>query len=219
MCNLYSNKIPHEAMRQMFDVKPERSDLGNMPALTAIYPKYEAPIVTFGEGERSLIRAAWGFLTPNKSKKTGNWLKPSAWNNTRDDKVLTAPLWKDSFQNRRCLVPASAYAEATGRNPATFHWFNVKDAEGFAFAGIWKHQHGRIGDTDIDAMVYSVMTTTPNDLAAQYHNRMPVIIAPEAYETWLTGGAEAAYGLVSPFPSDRIQLVGEGVGLREEPEI
>ncbi|WP_254695375.1 SOS response-associated peptidase [Oceanicola sp. D3] len=210
--------MPHEAMRQLFDVPVARTDLGNMPALPAIYPKYDAPIVTSGDGQRSLIRAHWGFLTPNKSKKTGNWLKPQAWNNTRDDKIRSASLWKDSFVNRRCLVPATAYAEAIGRNPAMYHWFNVADAAGFAFAGIWRHQRGTLGETEIDAMVFSIVTTSPNSLAAHYHTRMPLVLAPDDYEMWLNGDPDEAVELLEAFPAERMQVIGEGIGMREEPE-
>ncbi|MFX4298173.1 MULTISPECIES: SOS response-associated peptidase family protein [Roseobacteraceae] len=218
MCNLYSSKMPHEAMRQLFAVPAARTDLGNMPALPAIYPKYEAPIVTAEDGQRTLVRSHWGFLTPNKSKKTGNWLKPQAWNNTRDDKIRSASLWSDSFTNRWCLIPATAYAEATGRNPATFHWFNVAGAEGFACAGIWKQQRGTVGDTVIDTLVFSMVTTSPNELAAKYHNRMPLILDSDHYDTWLHGDPDDAFELLEPYPADQMQVIGEGVGLREEPD-
>lgn len=217
MCNLYSNKMPHDAMRQMFGVAPARADLGNLPALAAIFPKYEAPIVTQTNEGRALVRAKWGFLTPNKSKKTGKWLKPQAWNNTRDDKIRTASLWKGSFSERRCLVPATAYAEATGKNPATFHWFGVKGADGFAFAGIWKHQSGILGETEVDAIVHSVVTTSPNELAKRYHNRMPVVLAPDDYDAWLCGNEDQAFDLLRPFPAQDMEIIGEGEGLREEP--
>ena len=157
------------------------------------------------------------FLTPNKSKKTGNWLKPSAWNNTRDDKIRTAPLWRGSFEHGRCLVPATAYAEATGRNPATYHWFSIKDAEAFAFAGIWKIQKGVVGDTHIDSAVHSIVTTSPNHLTKAYHHRMPVILAASDYEEWLTATPDAAFDLLRPFPAEQMQIVQEGQGLREGP--
>ncbi|MDA8746651.1 hypothetical protein N9M66_00385 [Litoreibacter sp.] len=57
MCNLYSSTMPHDAMRQLYNVSDENSDLGNMPALTAIYPKYEAPIVKVDGDKRSLVRS------------------------------------------------------------------------------------------------------------------------------------------------------------------
>jgi putative SOS response-associated peptidase YedK len=218
MCNLYSNTMPHDAMRDLFSVPPGNTHLGNMPALRAIYPKYEAPVIRLSEdGERELVRCHWGFLTPNKSKKTGEWLKSQAWNNTRDDKITSAPLWRDSFAKRRCLVPATAYAEATGRSPATFHWFKVNDADAFAFAGIWKHQVGKVGDVEIDASFYSVVTTSPNELAAEYHNRMPVVLAAADHDEWLHAEPDDAFKLLRPFPSDRMHVAGSGEGMREEP--
>jgi putative SOS response-associated peptidase YedK len=218
MCNLYSSMMPPEAMRQLFDVKRSGDHLGNAEPLSAIYPKYLAPIVTADDGERSLVKASWGFLTPNKSKKTGKWLKPSAWNNTRDNKIQKIPLWRASFENRRCLIPGTAYAEAAGRNPATFHWFNVKGAAGFAFAGIWKAHKANVGETEIDGTYFSMVTTEPNELAAKYHNRMPVILSPDNYEAWLTADAVDAFKLLKPFPAELMQVIASGEGMRSEPD-
>jgi len=84
MCNLYSATMPVEAVRHLFAFSPDLDRLGNSEPLPAIYPKYRASIVTIEDGDRFLTRARWGFLKPNKSKKTGKWLKLQAWNNTRD---------------------------------------------------------------------------------------------------------------------------------------
>ena len=216
MCNIYANTMPVDAMRQLFDMVSGNVAVGNMEPLPAVYPKYDAPIVAMEEGERVLRRSSWGFLTPNKSKKTGKWLKPRAWNNTRDDKIRSTGLWKDSFENRRCLIPGTSYSEATGRNPATHHWFNVAGAEGFAFAGIWKHQTGFLGDEEIDQQVYSMVTTEPNAFASKYHNRMPVILVPDDYEAWLTGEPDEAFELLRPSTGE-LCLLGEGKGMRSEP--
>ncbi len=210
----------HDAMRRLFDVAPERSDLGNFAPLPAIYPKADAPIVLIGDdGKRRLGTSSWGFLTPKKSKKTGNWIKPAAWNNTRDDKVRTAPLWKAAFEERRCLVPATAYAEATGRNPATYHWFRVKCAEGFAFAGIWKRFEGVVGDTEVSGIFHSVLTTAPNELAATVHNRMPVVLNPESHARWLEGTPDEAAELIVPSLAEDMEIFGSGEGMRREPEL
>jgi len=217
MCNLHSNMMPVEAMRRLFDVAHERASLGNMEPLRAIYPKYEAPIVTVDSGERSLKRSHWGFLTPNKSKKTGKWLKPSAWNNTRDDKIQTSGLWTNSFTHRRCLIPATAYAEATGRNPATYHWFGFEGIEGFALAGIWKYQDETVGDSAVDTVVHSMVTTSASEFASQYHNRMPVILDDADYKTWLSGTAEDAFKLLRPMESHLTRL-GGGIGVTKWPQ-
>ena len=216
MCNLHSNLATHDAMRRRFGVSVENSNLGNMPSLPGIFPKYEAPIVALGAtGQRGLIRSSWGFLTPNKSKKTGAWLKPSAWNNTRDDKIQTSGLWRGAFEGRRCLVPATAYAEATGRNPATYHWIRVQNAQAFAFAGIWQYRKGIVGDTEIDGIFHSVVTTAANGFAAKYHTRMPLILDADDYETWLTGRVADAANLLRPF-GGQLEMFAEGVGLTKE---
>ena len=126
-------------------------------------------------------------------------------------------MWRDSFEKRRCLVPATAYAEATGRSPATFHWFKVNDIEAFAFAGIWKDQKGKVGDMEIDASSYSVVTTSPNGLASKFHNRMPALLAAADYDEWLNAEPDEAFKLLRPFPAERMHVAGSGEGLREEP--
>lgn len=218
MCNLYSNQTSKELMQGLFSVAPDNSKIGNAQPLTAIFPKYEAPIVAVGKsGERSLINAHWGFLTPSKSKRTGAWNKPAAWNNARDDKLLTAGLWKGSFANRRCLIPASAYCESTGKKPnTTYHWFRPEGAMAFAFAGIWRYQKEMVGDTPVDSVVYSMVTTSPSQAMSKYHHRMPLILSTDKYDTWLTGSAENAMHCVLPF-EDPMELIGEGIGMKSCP--
>ncbi|GFE52313.1 hypothetical protein So717_40660 [Roseobacter cerasinus] len=92
----------------------------------------------------------------------------------------------------------------------------MKDAEGFAFAGIWKRQAGVVGDTETNATVYSIMTASPNSFAAQYHTPMPfilLILPPQSYDTWLNGPPDAAYSLLGGIS----QLIGEGEGMPEQP--
>ncbi|MEM6499647.1 MAG: SOS response-associated peptidase [Pseudomonadota bacterium] len=218
MCNLYSNTTTQQAMRDIFDVVEGADKLGNFAPLPAIYPKHMAPIVAIGsEGTRSLVNSHWGFLTPNKSKKTGAWLKPQAWNNARSEKIETNGLWKASFENRRCLIPATGFAEATGRNPATYHWFRMPDVEAFAFAGIWKYQKETVGETEVDTVVHSMVMTEANGFMSDYHNRMPVLLSPASYETWLTGATEDAAAHMRPAINEALEMFGEGAGLRSEP--
>ncbi|MHA3980877.1 SOS response-associated peptidase [Halovulum sp. GXIMD14794] len=221
MCNLYSATTAQQAMRQLFSVAPGRDRLGNFEPLPAIYPNYDGPVVRKAEdGERELVSLAWGFRTTNRSKKTGNLIKPNAWNNARDDKLQRASLWKESFQKRRCLVPGSSFCEAKGRNPAIYHWFAMAGDEPrppFAFAGLWRLSRYETKDGPGKAETYTMITTTPNELVKPVHPaRMPVILAPEDYETWMDGSAEEAFVLLKPFPADRMQIVSKGEGERSD---
>lgn len=133
--------MPVEAMRRLFAVKAEHDGLGNAEPLPAIFPKGSSPIVSIDEdGHRRLETAHWGFVLPQKSKKTSGPIQPKAINNARDDKLRTSRFWKSSFEKRRCLLPATNFCEAKGRNPATYVWFGLRGEEArppFAFAGIW----------------------------------------------------------------------------------
>jgi putative SOS response-associated peptidase YedK len=205
-------------MRQLFDVAPIRSDIGNAEPRTAIWPKYPGPVVRIGDdGERELVDMNWGFLTKNVSKKTGKELKPQAWNNARDDKVMTNGLWKDSFVQRRCLVPASSFREAKGRSPATDFWFALKGDQArppFAMAGLWRSMSPALSLADSTGLMHTVVTTASNDIVRPVHpSRMVVILDPSDYETWLTGSAEDALALLRPYPAERMEIVMEGIGI------
>lgn len=209
MCNLYANGTAQTMMRQLFKVRPEQDRLGNYGGLAAIWPKYEAPVVRLdADGERELLHMHWGFLTPQVSKKTGKPIKPAAWNNARDDKLRTAPLWKDSFRNRRCLIPASAFCETKGRNPAIDMWFGVgqeRDPSPFAFAGLWRQGQPGVDGEEGQWLTHTMVTTVANDLVKPVHPlRMPVILDPEDYDTWLQGDDDAAFVLLEPYPPNRM---------------
>ena len=64
------------------------------------------------DGERELVNLNWGFVLLQKG------LAPRRVTNVRDDKILTSKFWRPSFEQRRCLVPASSYCEPKGEKPA-----------------------------------------------------------------------------------------------------
>jgi putative SOS response-associated peptidase YedK len=77
----------------------------------------------------------------------------------------------------------------------------MKDESLFGFAGLWerwKAPHGEKIET------FTIITGEPNDLIRPLHDRMPVIIAPEDFDTWLGGSPEEAQDLLKPFPSERM---------------
>nr|WP_281244867.1 SOS response-associated peptidase family protein [Sulfitobacter brevis] len=105
-------------MRRLFDVPAANDLLGNAEPLRAIYPKNDGPVVrVILEGSRDLKAMHWGFVMPQKSKKTGDPIQPKAINNARDDKIRISRFWKASFESRRCLVPATSFGEAQRSSP------------------------------------------------------------------------------------------------------
>jgi len=221
MCNLFSNTMPVAAMRRLFDVGGDQDHLGNAEPLVAIFPKGQAPIVGTGEdGNRWLKTSHWGFVLPQLSKRTGEPIQPKAVNNARDDKLRTSAFWKSSFEKRRCLIPATSFCEAKGRNPATYVWFGVKGPQfrtPFALAGVWRSFNGNYGGEHRDMITSSMVTSLPNELTRQTHpDRMPVILHADDFETWLSGPPDAAFALLRPFPAEEMLIHQSGRGLKSD---
>ena len=212
MCNLYSITRTPEAVRRLFRVQQNRA--AAFEPKNAYFPGYDAPIIrkAADDGERELVTANWGFVLLRNGKA------PRRVTNVRDDKLLTSSFWKNSFDQRRCLVPASSYCEPKGEKPATWHWFALNGDEDrplFAFPGIWRRYNGPLkkDGPNVDLEVFAFMTTEPNELTAgSNHERMPVLLSTEEQcETWLNGSAKEAYALARSFPAEMMRIVQSGV--------
>jgi putative SOS response-associated peptidase YedK len=71
-----------------------------------------------------------------------------------------------------------------------------------ALAGLWENWRSPAGEW---VRSFAIITTTPNELCAEIHNRMPVILPPEAWPTWLgeqPADARQLKSLLAPYPSD-----------------
>ena len=176
MCNLYSMTRARDAMLRLFRVSDNRAAF--VEPKSSIFPGYVAPVVRKADdGERELVNLNWGFVLLQKG------LAPRRVTNVRDDKILTSKFWRPSFEQRRCLVPASSYCEPKGVKPAVRHCFAVNGEEerpSFAFPGAWTRYRGPLKkDGNVDQEVFAFMTTEPNALTQSInHERMPVGNAP-----------------------------------------
>ena len=133
MCNLYSMTRNRDAILRLFRLSHNR--VAAFDPQDAIFSGYVAPVVRKAEdGERELVNPNWGFILLQKDRA------PRRVTNVRDDKILTSKFWRPSFEQRRCLVPASSYCEPKGEKPATWHWFAIDGDDTrpvFAFPGVW----------------------------------------------------------------------------------
>src|SRR4051812_45876796 len=124
--------------------------------------------------------------------------------NARAETVATKPAFRAAYKKRRCLVVADGYYEwkpaGKRKQPCLFR---LKGREPFAFAGLWEHweRDGQAVET------CALLTTEPNDLQRPIHDRMPVVLSPEAREVWLDPAVEpdALAGLLGPFPAERME--------------
>lgn len=180
MCNLYRMTKATGEVASWFAARSDAAaNVGS-----EVYPGYPGLVIAGGE----LVSMTWGFPLAMNSKKTGKPLKPKPVNNTRTDK-LDSFFWRYSFEERRCLIPLTAWAEAQGpRGQMTRTWMSMPDADLFACAGIWR-------DSDEWGRCYSMVMTDAAGPAADVHNRMPVLLAPADYPVWTDGAPAEAKAL------------------------
>ena len=143
--------------------------------------------------ELSLMR--WG-LIPSWAKDSSG---AASMINARSETASTKPAFRDALKSRRCLIPADGFYEwkRDGQNKQPF-CFEVNDGQLFAFAGLWERWKNPSGDW---VKTCSILTTTPNDVTAAVHDRMPVFLDPDAYDVWLDPGmtsVAAASELLKP---------------------
>jgi len=186
MCNLYRMTSSVDAIRELFSLVDTGGS--NHAPLFEIFPGYEAPVIVAGESSRRLDRMRWGWPPFGEVK--------SPVTNIRN---LTSPMWRSALADpaRRCLVPVTAFSEwSAAPDPATGkkrkHWFALRDADLFAFAGLWR--------PTAEGPRYAFLTCAPNQIVGRIHPKaMPVILSQRDEVTaWLAGDAAEAAALQRP---------------------
>ena len=188
MCNLYRMTKNTDEVAKWFDLV---ESLGGANFAAEVYPGYPGLVAAKGE----LKQMTWGFPLVMKGKN-GQPMKPKPVNNARTDK-LGSFFWRYSFEERRCLIPVSAWAEAQGPKSAkTRTWMSRPDTELFAVAGVWR-------ESDEFGLAFSmVMTDSAGSACAEVHSRMPVLLADKDFEQWVSGSPDDAKELCVAWAGD-----------------
>jgi len=165
-----------------------------------VAPTQRIVVIPTVDGQREARRMRWG-LVPS-------WAKDSKIGanciNARADSITSKPAFRAAFQSSRCLIPADSFYEwqsgPQGKQP---YRITLADGSMFAFAGLWERWRNPATDESIESCC--IVTCDTNELTAKFHDRMPVIIAKEDYDTWLTGTPEQALALLKPYPADEMR--------------
>lgn len=173
MCGRYRLTANYEALQERFNLNAQQS--------TTYSPSYNiAPtqdilaIVRAKQGPSPAI-LRWG-LIPSRTQPTEQALQKGHIN-ARCETADLLPSFRDPFKHRRCLVPADTFYEwaRTGERKTPFH-ITLKTKEPFAMAGLWDKWTGPQGEIRYTC---AILTTEPNELVKDIHNRMPVILDRE----------------------------------------
>jgi len=150
-----------------------------------VAPTQDAPVVTLRDGVRTLEMMRWG-LVPFWA---GSGRKAPLMINARVESLDDKPMFRDSLQRRRCLVPADGFFEwKHAGKQATPMYIHPEPRRVFAFAGLWARAKTDAGELHS----FTIVTGPPNALVAPIHDRMPVVLDRSAWAMWLDPSLDAA---------------------------
>src|SRR5215467_9084324 len=178
MCGRYRLSRRKEIIEEYFDAADWQDDWS--PRYN-IAPTQSVPVVRQNPKEpiRQISLMKWGLIA-HWSKSASDAARTI---NARSETAATKPAFGGPLKFRRCLIPADGFYEwkRTGTAKQPF-CFEVRAGELFAFAGLWERWRDPEGDWIRSC---SILTTTPNAVTSQVHDRMPVILDKTDYELWL----------------------------------
>ena len=202
MCGRVRLSSDVSEIKLVFSIPPHRPTPNTAPSWN-VAPTAPVPVVRYDAkaGERSLDILRWG-LVPFWAKD----LKVGFSNiNAKAEGIEGKPAFREAFQRRRCLVPVDNFYEwkkvAAGKQP---YAIALADRRLMALAGLWENWRSPAGEW---VRSFAIITTTPNELCAELHNRMPVILGPRVWPEWL--GEEPAdparlKAVLEPYPAEEM---------------
>ncbi len=194
MCGRYSLSKSKIELEERFQAEllPDFSPRYN------IAPTQLVPVIT-SQSPKGFSFFYWG-ITPDFGKN-----RPVAQKliNAKAETVSEKVSFKNSFQKRRCLIPADGFYEwkRLGKKTKIPYRFTLREDELFSFAGIWEEYESEAGEIQ---HTFLILTTTPNDSVSEIHDRMPVILKKEMEKKWLDPYTSEAdlQAMLNPYPAD-----------------
>lgn len=179
MCGRFALYADYAALLERFNIEEAALEQGLYEKNYNVAPSQQIAAVINDGKQNRLGTFHWG-LIPSWAKDHKIGYKMI---NARGETAAEKPSFRTAFRKRRCLIPASAFYEwkkgEGGKTPMLIH---LEDDELFAFAGLWESWKAQDGQ-----MVHSctILTTEPNALMAEIHDRMPVILSKSDEQVWL----------------------------------
>ena len=178
MCGRFTLRTAMNILLQEFHA--ELRDEVNLKPRYNVAPTQDVPVIVRGDsGARELTIMRWG-LVPHWAKGQ----KIPLLINARADTVAEKPAFRDAFKRRRGLMLADGFYEWQQPAKQPFY-FRRRGGKPFAFAAIWApaNEPGGIGSA-------ALITTEPNEMVAQVHDRMPVLLTADDAPAWLDSTTE-----------------------------
>lgn len=167
-----------DGVRTLFPFEPYVRDRN-------VFPKTKADIIVQTDGFFQMLSAWFWLFDPDSQSVSAALSSPYRTFNARTESVFERKTFRDPIRNDRCIIPAFGFFEGTGSKGDKQPWFFSTNDEPMALAGIHREWHDPMSTTKQTEHSFAILTVEPNDLVAQYHDRMPVILKPSQFKSWL----------------------------------
>ncbi len=146
-------------------------------------PTMSLPVVVQGKGksreEREVLPMRWGLIPSWWSQPN----LPASTINARSEEAAVKPMWRAALQHSRCLVPALGWYEWQARPEGKVPYFvHAPAMAGISFAGLWSEWKNPAGEAQLS---FAILTRAASPTLAAMHHRMPLVLAPTAWDAWL----------------------------------
>ncbi|TCN24821.1 SOS response-associated peptidase [Mesobacillus foraminis] len=179
MCGRFTLTADFEQLIERFEIESFHLDDEYVPSYN-IAPSQSVLAVINNGHINKMGYLKWG-LIPSWAKEPSIGYKMI---NARGESLMEKPSFKNAYRKKRCLVIADSFYEwsRVGGKKKIPMRIKLKTDEVFAMAGLWEQWKTPIGDSVFSC---TVITTAPNQLVRNIHDRMPVILRPEDEKVWL----------------------------------
>jgi putative SOS response-associated peptidase YedK len=203
MCGAYGFSV--KEAKKVYDRFEVVNTLPDLKPRWNLRPGQMNPVIT-SQSPNKISRMFWGLIP--------HWAKDQSYGyktiNARAETIAQLPTFRTPLRHKRCIVPATGFYEPdkihNAKPPYPWHYFILKDQPIFGFAGlydVWKDR-----ETGKEIYSYTIITTTPNEIVGEVHDRMPVILERELEEDWLNPDiieAEKLLNMLKSYPADRME--------------
>jgi putative SOS response-associated peptidase YedK len=194
MCGRYK-RPGKQKIAEAFEVNAELEAFDLEPDDNAC-PQSMQPVIRLNkEGERQIELMRWAFKLPDRLLF-----------NARSEGIEKSTFWRESFEKRRCIVPASLILESqdlpNGKKGDRFE-LDIPGREIFGMAGVWKLWKNP--NTELWEPTFAVLTGEPNKIMAPIHDRQATILEPRDYPEYLAASERPPLHLIRILESDKLR--------------
>lgn len=200
MCGRFTQERSSSELAEIF----EAEDLADLEGdRFNVAPTDEANVIVQRSERRAVTRYRWGLIP--------HWADDprigSKMFNARAETLARSSAFRDAFAHKRCLVPVDSFYEWRREGNLRVPFRVVRDdGRPLTLAGLWAGWHD--DETGEIRRTFTIVTSGPNSLMRPIHNRMPVVIPPEAWERWLDPALShpaQLQGLLEPIEDDHLE--------------